>query len=238
MIRPGRFLPALLLPLAVACGATVHGGGDDDADDGTPLGEDDGASNDGASSGGGSADDGSSDDGSDDGGCTPCECGVNPPLCGLGHAPAPGCDANGEWVCAPYECPSLGAMIEDGDPCDVEGLLCEMEAGCGPIGNIRCIDGRWRYEGERCTPEPVACGTVGEPDACAAAGCRWLAPGCGDETTPALPEPGCHALVGCDELGCPIDMACEQVMVDPGCGDEGCDACGVGAHVCVAANGG
>jgi len=78
--------------------------------------------------------------------------------------------------------------------------------------------------GERCT---MCAGDAGP----APGECVSHSPGCGE---PALPEAGCY--VPCSGSGaCEAGEECREVSVLPDCVDEGCEACGTGVSLCLAA---
>lgn len=136
----------------------------------------------------------------------------------------------------PPECPATEpAPMTTCDPY-LEGVTCEYDTGvdCGP-GSVAytCEGGVWSDPMvPRCALPP--CQDAGDADTCEGWGCRWLEPGCGDESIASLPGAGCFDAAPCGEEGCLFaDQVCTQVMVLPDCVDEGCDACGQSDFVCL-----
>jgi hypothetical protein len=77
----------------------------------------------------------------------------------------------------------------------------------------------------------VGCALLDTPTACAGQlGCRWLAPGCGENP---LPKAGCFPAVACsDDDDCAPLETCTDVVYDP-CHGESCEACGMVTRVCL-----
>lgn len=125
------------------------------------------------------------------------------------HPPV-GCDE------ADYVCPDATACVSiTYDPC----LPSENGEQCNACGS----------ELHACLPAPPECDGL-DAEACDAAGCRYLTPGCEE---PALADAGCHDPQDCEtDADCDDGLTCTDAVYDP-CAGENCEACAATARICL-----
>lgn len=132
----------------------------------------------------------------------------------------------------PY-CPQDPPFQGDSCYCNGFGSECDYVDECGQPIYVHCTGSQWQvtYTSD-CIPPPP-CESL-EQDACALQEtCVWHVPGCGDPEVPSLPEAGCFSTTPCETDDDCSNGYCFEVMVEPDCVDEGCNACGEAVKVCI-----